>query len=443
MARTTTLGFPTADLRLAAALDGDAEALFALLADDAAGELARRHRAGPALYRHARRQEATGPAFDAWHRDARTATARHLALEAALEDAGRALDEAGVAWAPLKGFDLASRFGDRGAKRPTGDLDLLIASRDLDGGRHALEAAGFRGLDETPHSDAYLREEGYAWQATHPSDVLLELHFRLWGLVPESFAAEILERATPDPALPPGGHRLRLADAYVVAAVHLWLDPPPRRLLAFYDLVRIADRLPDDGAEEVVAAAARGDLELPVMLAAEVSHALWRRDVCGAVARRLGTRLRAAERLCVHRLRRRGPAVAPLWALVVARRLARRRSRHGLTRTVARRLWPHPGTVERLTPGGWSRIRRRIGVASRSWLLLVLFVLFVLVVLRRLAPEMKGQLDVLLASTDDETHRIAPALVRHQASDDALADDGDVVHRQEDITDLKAADLGR
>lgn len=360
------LGFSAAEERLASALEGDAEALRALLADGASGELARRHRTGPALYRHARLLDATGPALDAWRHEARTSAARHLALAAVLDDAAQALEGAGVAWAPLKGFDLATRFEDRGEQRPTGDLDLLVAPTDLETGREALLAAGFQGFEETPRSGAYLREEGYAWQATHPSGVLLELHFRLWGLVPEDFAAGVLERARPEATLPPGGRRLRLADAYVVAAVHLWLDPPPRKLLAFYDLPRLAEHLEEaDETDEVVEAAADGDLELPVALAAEVSSALWRRDACGEVVRRLAARLRTAERFFAARLRRRGLAAAPLHAIVLARLLARRRSRHGLPRTVGRRLWPHPGTVERLTPDDWPWIRRRFAATLR------------------------------------------------------------------------------
>lgn len=351
------LGFSAAEVRLAAALDGDAEALRALVADAGSGELARRHRAGPALYHHARRLDAAGPALGAWRDDARAWAARLLTLAAVHDGAARALDGADVAWAPLKGYDLATRFGGGSEElRPTGDLDLLIARQDLETGRKALLAAGFQSFEETPRSGAYLREEGYAWQATHPSGILLELHFRLWGLVPEAFAAGVLERAPPDTALSPGGRRLRLADAYVVAAVHLWLDPPPRRLLAFHDLARLAERL---DPQEVVEAAADGDLELPVALAAEVSFGLWRRVACGEAARRLAARLRAAERLFAGQLRHRRLAAAPLRTIVLARLLARRRSRHGLLRTVGRRLWPHPGTVERLTPDGWPWIRRR------------------------------------------------------------------------------------
>ncbi len=363
----TTLGFSAAEARLAAGLDGAAEALRVLASEEGTGKLARRHRAGPALYRLSRRLEVVGPALEAWRHDARASAARHLALAAALDDAAKALDSAGVAWAPLKGYDLATRLGDQGEQRPTGDLDLLIDPQDLELGRRVLEAAGFQGFDDTPRSDAYLHEEGYAWQATHPSGMLLELHFRLWGLVPEGFAAEVFERATPEATLPPGGRRLRLADAYVVAAVHLWLDPPPRTLLAFYDLARIAERLETDGADEIVASAASGDLELPVALAAEVSLALWRRDACGEVARGLGARLRGAEQFFARRLRRRALAAAPLWTIVAARLLARRRSRHGLAKTVGRRLWPHPGTVERLTPNEWPWVRRRLSVAAAPW----------------------------------------------------------------------------
>ena len=46
--------------------------------------------------------------------------------------------------------------------------------------------------------------------------------------------------AMADPSLPAGGRRLELHHAYLAAAVHAWLSPPPRGVGIWWDLERIA-----------------------------------------------------------------------------------------------------------------------------------------------------------------------------------------------------------
>ncbi len=358
------LGLTPAELRLARALGDDDAAIDELAHTDTGGELARQHRAGGALYLSAHRRGLQTPAVAAWHRQTLGVAAHHLQLTAtAAEVAGR-LTEAGVEWVPLKGYDLATRLYEAPEERPTGDLDLLIRPERLDDARRVLRAAGWRDLYQGPRNTAFLAEEGYAWMAVKEPHPLLEVHFRLWGLVPEGFAAALFERSLPDPSLPPGGRRLTFADAYLVAAIHAWLSS--RYLIGWWELARLSRRLTPEEVDGVIREAVAWDLQLPVALAAEVSAALWRRQGCREIRRRLTAGLRMPERLLAARARRRLTSLS-LAGLQTARLLAGRRSRQRL-KGPWRRIWPHPGIVERATPEEWPWIARRLWYqARRPW----------------------------------------------------------------------------
>lgn len=350
------LGLTAADRRLARALGGDPQALERLAADDVQGTLARHHRAGGALYLRARRLGLEAPAITAWHRLTLSVAAHHLQLRAMAEEVASRLADAGVEWLPLKGYDLATRVYDAPEERPTGDLDLLILPERLDDAVRALHADGWRALYQGPRNRIFLAEEGYAWMAVKKPHPLLEVHFRLWGLVPEHFETALFKRSRPDASLPAGGRRLTLADAYLVAAVHTWLSP--RYVVAWWDLARLSERLTPEQVGDVVRQAGAWDLQLPVMLAAEVSAALWHREGCRTIHRQLAGELRAPERWLAARARQRLTALS-LASLQTARLLAGRRSRQRF-KGPWRRIWPHPGIVERATPEHWPWLARRL-----------------------------------------------------------------------------------
>lgn len=351
------LGVTREERWLAEALTGSREALALVAAHDADGVLARRHRAAAALRLRAARHGLEAP--PPWHRELVAGAARHLVLTAAVEEVGTRLAASGVEWLPLKGFDLATRVYGSPEERPTADADVLIPSARLEEACRALEGDGWEGLFPGPRNRAFLVEEGYAWLARKPGRGLLELHFRLWGLVPDGCAEALFERSCRDPALPPGGRRLSLADAYLVAAVHVWLDPPPRPLVAWWDLDRISRRWSHGEEEEAIAAARAWDLQMPVALASRVTAGLWRNEVCTAIAAHLEKDLRLTERLLAEQARRTGLAKLSLARLQIARLLAGRRSRQGW-HGAWRRLWAHPGIVERATPETWPWPLRRL-----------------------------------------------------------------------------------
>ncbi len=352
-------------LLIATALDEPSEdsreALAELLARDVDGALARRHRVSSALAlrvsRSSDRGAVSGPkAYRIWRQRMRAVSAQQMHLEAAMAELGEVLGQ--VPWIPIKGMDLCSRVYDPPEERPTSDLDVLVASADFDRARDRLRSAGWKPLNAGPRSERYVRQEGYAWQARNAAGALLELHYRLWGLVGPEVADALVAAAEPDPSLPGAGRRLRLDHAYLVAAVHLWLDPPPRAACAFRDLERIGRRGPTELGKRIVAEADRFDLQLPVLWAAEVTYRLWAEPTNGAVVDGLQGRLRPVERWWWKRVD--DPSAVSLSKLVLARHLSRRRARHGLGRNIWRRLWAHPGIVEQATHGRWPWIGRRI-----------------------------------------------------------------------------------
>ena len=138
-------------------------------------------------------------------------------LRAALEAAAAALNRRGIVAGVLKGPVLADRIHPDPGLRPAGDLDLLVAERQLPEATEALVAEGYRVLAER-----YERRHSHHLSLVHPARPPVELHDR-----PESgFAArlsgeDVLSRASP--RFLPGGAEVRVlapADELVALCVH-------------------------------------------------------------------------------------------------------------------------------------------------------------------------------------------------------------------------------
>jgi len=364
---------PQEHLLLVSALGGDEEALHTLLLHPDGKTLARRHRLRQALSLRlpsGLSQEGQGEALRKDWRQALTASAgHHLLLEHHLKRIGTSLGEAGIPWMPFKGMDLASRVYDQAAERPMSDIDLLL---HRSGGEEALPLLfelGWRDPFAHPRHERFLRDEGYCWTLVHEDGSALEVHFRLWGMVPGAWSDAVLERGLAALDLGSSARRPRLADAYLLAAVHAWMSPAPRPLLTWWDLERIHARVLSDDetiafASEVQEEAQRWDLQLPVALAAGHAAALWPETSLGSSCHReiysgLQATLRWPERRVLHKARSHGSDASTLTAITLARLLARRRGRTGLG-GAWRRLWSHPGIVGRETPESWPWPARRL-----------------------------------------------------------------------------------
>lgn len=337
-----------AEARLAAAALADRGALaqLALRADGAA--IAQREKLGPALARAAVRAGLDSPATVAWRAELRAGAATRLWLNAAAAELVEVLGQSGIPFLPIKGWDLGRRIYPAAEERPTSDLDLLLPAARLEEAVAALAGRQFRSLQQGRYAALYLRQEGYAAALRAPAGQLVELHFRLWGSAPAGLDAAILAAAAADPGLGTAALAARLEHAYLLAAFHLFLDPPPRPAGAFRDLALLAEQRLD--AEFLLAECRRFGLALPVALASATAAALYGVAGCAELAAVLREELRWPERQLGW------SAEVGSGPLFLARLLAGRPSRHGW-RILWRRLWPHRGVVEAAT------------AAERPWLL--------------------------------------------------------------------------
>jgi hypothetical protein len=354
-----TWTLPQTTRLMAAALEGQVEALEQLAGTATLISRAAAHRVAPALAVRAVDAGIDGPALTSWRQALRASAARRTLLEASMSRLGAALAAAGVAWAPLKGMGVTKLLYPQPAERPTSDLDVLVAAKDLQAARQALSEQDWQPVFTDPLIERYLLEEGYAWQAADQYRLPLELHYRLWGSVPAELAEAVMARSTADPELGATARRLSLIDVYIIAAVHTWLTNNPRPLLYWWELHRLAELASPDEVQEIIGSACQIGHPLFVGAAASVAGDLWQGGHSRAIADQTAKALRAPEKVSLGLLRRLGPETAPLAILVAANLLANRPSR-ARWRTIYRRLWAHPGDVAKSTDSSWSWPRRRL-----------------------------------------------------------------------------------
>lgn len=343
---------------VAAAVAGDEQTLRRLASSPGLEPVVACHRVGPALAVRSLQLGVDLPADSTWRKQLRASAARRMILEFSLAALGTTLAEAGIPWIPIKGLAMGHCY-QRAEERPTSDLDVLIRIEDLTAARKALTAHGWRGAPLGPLGERYLVEEGYNWKAADEIGLPLELHYRLWGAMPEGVERQLFERSLARPELAPTARILTGVDAYLVAAVHIWLTQPERPLLYWWELDRLAQIVAAEDLAEVIRTAHSWGLQLLVGSSAAVAAQLWGAEANATIAAELLAELRVAERLTLRFIARRGPHLAPFSAVALARLLAGRPSRSGW-RVVLRRLWAHPGTVEAETESDRAWFTRRL-----------------------------------------------------------------------------------
>lgn len=365
------IGLPTPDELhlLVAALSGDDSSLNKVASNLDPQTVAQSHRLGPALYRLASGRQPPQSLPAPWRLTFQQSTARHLLFQQHLRLVGEQLAESGIPWLPIKGLDLCSRTYVNPEDRPAGDIDILVPPEKLAQARSALERTGWKGAFEGHRYESFLADEGYCWLATQPDGSQLEVHFRFWGMIPDGFQGDLFHRSQEAPSLGPTARRASLEDAYLLAAVHAWMTSPPRPLLHWWDLERIAAKEPQALAHQVPELARQWHLELPVALAAAQAATLWPDGVHGEIAVQLVSGLRQPERLVFRRAKQGGSDSISLPRITLARLFASRPSRSGWN-ALGRRLWAHPGIVDRETPEQWRwPVRRLVHLGRRAKLL--------------------------------------------------------------------------
>ena len=350
------------DRLVAAAVEGDRDALTLVFEDDRLDDWVRHHRMAPALYLAAHELGADDSAEERFRNAYRAMAGRWIRLRAVLSRIGEALDAAGVPWIPLKGLDTAERFFPRPELRPTSDLDVLVPAEKLRSAMEALKASGWE-FPATRLLEKYQQDEGYNWHGRAAHGESLELHYRLWGTVPESVVEACWRSAVSSPDLGQIGFRLSSPMAFLVSAVHSWIHAGRPQFIYWWEQKLIADQL--GSVDEVVDAAREHGLQFPVGLAAEYVGRLWDHEVCLDLGRTLLNDIRLPERVALGRVRRRGIDSMTLELLYVARLFSRRPSRMGW-RSVFRRVWPHAGIVEGSTSADLAWWRRRVLAAANN-----------------------------------------------------------------------------
>lgn len=343
----------------AAAGDAGAVARLAASPDDSRAAVAA-SRMGGILYSRALACEVDGPAVEEWGLVARSTAIRRMLLDQALFEVGGILDDAGVPWLPLKGMGLPEGTYERLEERPTSDLDLLVAPADFERAAGALREAGWTAVNSDPMAWQWTLEDGYNWQAVGTLPVVLELHFRLWGSITETFVLDLLRRTHAAPAR--GREALAIAppDAAIIAAVHVWQTPVPRPLLFLWDLHRLVDHVLDqEGREALVSWGCQAGLQIYLALSLLCVTRLWPSEVNAALAHRCVGATRRFERRLLRRAAGRDWDRISLGHIVGARLLDRRPSRTGW-RAPLRSVWPHPGLLATRYPDIPGRVRRRL-----------------------------------------------------------------------------------
>ncbi len=353
---------PVVDPRLAVvagALD-DHTALAEVLASPELAALAEANRLSPLLARAAVTAGISGPVVERWRGQLAWSASRWLIAEELLRRIGAVLGAEGIPWLVIKGGDLAFRCYPGPEYRPASDLDVLVPEALRAEALAALGRAGFAPCHEPGRfsEDFYLRD-GYNYPLRAPGGSVVELHYRLWGMVPTALAGELFAHAEPLPALGPTAHRPQAEDAFILAAVHSWHTPRPRPLSQLLDLHLLAATSPSDFAVEVAATTLRHGLQLPVGLAAASAAAYFNATALASLAGRLANQLRLPEKAALARFLRGGEAALSIGHVFLATLLAGRPRRRGL-RSLLRHAWPHPHIVERSTPAHLPWWRRRL-----------------------------------------------------------------------------------
>jgi hypothetical protein len=146
---------------------------------------------------HALQGDFSAPLHESLERELAIRRLSQEPVHASLHDALGALESAALRPVALKGPVLAERLYPTPFLRRSADVDLLVASRDLEAAVAALEVAGFRASESIPpiteRNSSRCRRGSV--ELLRPGSPALELHFRLFiGFGAVLPAEDFLER---------------------------------------------------------------------------------------------------------------------------------------------------------------------------------------------------------------------------------------------------------
>lgn len=224
-----------------------------------------------------------GP-LDALRRQVMASAAVTLKVKRLLVRTMTAFREHGVRAVLLKGYGLGARLYRTPFLRPTSDVDVLVAPRDMDGARTALRGLG---LSPKVDSDDYYPPAYRHHEAFAGAGGLVELHHRLmsnWGATWE--ADEVLSRAVPAELDGLKVHYLAPEDELVYLALHA-VNHMLSRLGWVYDLKLYVRAYPNLDWDRVIDLARRTQMPSPTFFAFDAAEGHLRAGFPQWVLRRL------------------------------------------------------------------------------------------------------------------------------------------------------------
>jgi hypothetical protein len=143
--------------------------------------LAKQHHLTGNLYQHLRSLNGLVPRWiiDQLRKDYFTIAAHNLRLIKALKELSRGFSQNGIEFIPLKGVSLAERLCYDCARRPTGDLDLLVRAEDLNRAQGILEDMGYRSGQKS-YSDRFIQRFFRHLGFMGRNGVYVELHWNFF-----------------------------------------------------------------------------------------------------------------------------------------------------------------------------------------------------------------------------------------------------------------------
>lgn len=208
--------------------------------------------------------------------EAQANSRRILLQKASATTLGRLLDDAGIGYRQVKGYEVGRLLYDNEGARVAKDVDLLIAPADIGRALTVAQQAGYARPGGKPFSAAVgraiLRFHREVEIVDPKTGVALELHSRLLDRPPAGWDDRRFFSAPLDLTCPHYVHYLVMH-----GAAGQW-----RRLKWMADLAMIAQRTPADVRGDVIALARSYDCLPAIYASLHVCGALWEPDLVSA-----------------------------------------------------------------------------------------------------------------------------------------------------------------
>lgn len=283
--------------QLSACLTADGSGIDGRVTDwEAVVALAERLGLGPLLFRLLKQRDiALPPDLRARLSNAYWVTlGKNLRYERRLAEVVRTLQDSGVPCLVLKGLALAQMAYPDPGTRGMGDIDLLVAERDVERVGGLLEGLGYLPVAEASHPEGFVRRFDGERTFYQPDafGCPIELHWRLvnydWSRTTARIEMdELWSRARPLTLEDVTALQLALEDTLLHLCVHMAIHHDFRGIGQFVDLDRLVRQNPGLDWEAVIERACRFRLRSVVYFSLLFTRRLFETPIPGAVLQQL------------------------------------------------------------------------------------------------------------------------------------------------------------